>query len=142
MKTDIPGFEIIPRKVSGLLSQFISMGWKWYSPFGLYGQAYQVSAARPEIEEFLVKKFMRFGKSWDRRTRSSPNHHLWITAWRQRGKIRGLERDAANRQAEILAYYVDTRKHRSWFQRALLRFLFGFRGPAADPGPDWEDKET
>ena len=138
MKTDIPGFEIIPPKHSGLLDQFLMMGWKWHSPFGLFGQVTQLYG-HTERETFLADKFLRFGKTWDRRTRISPVHHLWINTWRQRGVIEKLKQNARDKDATIETFYIDTRKHRSWLQSLALRLLFGYVRPEPAPWLDDDD---
>jgi len=130
-KTDIPNFEIVgPRRV-GLINQWLTIGWRWDSPMGLLGEAVQLSE-QEEVEGFVLARFLRYGRTWHRRTVVAPEHHLWMTVFRLRGKVERLGRDLEWQKAEMEASYIDTRRFGSWFHTLVLRIVFGYSRPAPE----------
>ena len=138
-KTDIPNFAIVGPQRTGLLDPWLTMGWRWYSPMGLLGEAVQLSEQR-DIEGLVLARFLRYGRTWHRRTVVSPEHHLWMTVFRLRGKVEKLERNLKGQKAEMGASYIDVRYFGSWFHVLLLRLFFGYTRPTPEPRY-WDDDD-
>ena len=118
--------QIIGPKRTGLLDQFETMGWKFYSNrFGPYGEAFH---GQRHITDNLRKKVIRAGTKF-RRKLEGKNGWLWWTVFRKMGEIHRLERDIAENHLRIPPPTL--------WRRIGLYLFFGYVYPKSEP---WDDE--
>lgn len=107
--------EIVGPWQQGLLDQFVTIGWKWRTEIGNFGEAIQMSDMSEEHVQAAKRRMERFGHKWYRKF-TSKNRHLWFTIWRQKGQIERLERN--------IAQMTPTPQHLNLVQRIAWRVIY------------------
>ena len=112
--------QIIGPKSAGLLGQFWSLGWKFYSkrfgPFG--GEAFQ---SQRHVTDKLRKEVIRVGTKF-RRKLEGKNGWLWWTVFRKMGEIKKLEMDRDTNYMKLPDPY-------RWYHKIVLKIIFGYTRP-------------
>lgn len=110
--------QIIGPKRAGILDQFLTLGWKFYSKrFGPYGNAFQYYDGNTGIERIVLAD----GRKHHRRLEGK-NGWLWRYVFRKIAEIRRIERERE-------LHYMRVPDEPRWYQRAILKWMFGYKYP-------------